>query len=84
MMYARPAGLLDPTRPKGKWMLSETEAALHGPALHMTAADVFRLWAEHARTMIQACQRRGESDAVVDWMYQHAALSPDTASVPGW
>jgi hypothetical protein len=44
---------------------------------------VFRMWAEHARTMITACQRRGESDAVASWMYQHAALDPQNAEVPG-
>lgn len=78
------AGLIDPARAKGKWVLSEAEAALQGASQHVAAADVFRLWAEHARTMIQACQRRGESDGTVEWMYQHAALSPETADVPGW
>ena len=78
------AGVVDPSRAKGKWVLSDTEAMLLGASQHITAADVFRLWAEHARTMIQACQRRGESDGTVDWMYQHAALSPETADVPGW
>jgi hypothetical protein len=44
---------------------------------------VYRLWAEHARTMMIACQRRGDSDEVAGWMYQHAALAPEAAAFPG-
>lgn len=51
--------------------------------LRWNASMVFRLWAEHARTMIIACQRRGESDNVASWMFQHAALDPVAAAFPG-
>jgi hypothetical protein len=77
------AGLLDPTQRKGQWVMGSVEAALYAPQRAADASDVFRLWAEHARTMIQACQRRGESDSVASWMYQHAALAPDMAAFPG-
>lgn len=75
------AGVIDPTHRKGHWELGSVEAALYESQKPPDASDVFRLWAEHAKTMIQACQRRGESDLVASWMYQHAALVPDMADV---
>jgi len=40
------------------------------PAFHMA------VWAELARIMMTAHQRRGESDDVAHWMYQLMALDP--------
>ncbi len=45
------------------------------PAFHMA------VWAELARIMMTAHQRRGESDDVAHWMYQLMALDP--GAVPG-
>lgn len=78
------AVMLDPTRKDGEWLVEGTEAALLAAQQEWTARSVFRLWAEHARTMVIACQRRGESDAVVSWMFQHAALDPVRADFPGF
>ena len=78
------AVLLDPTKRRGtSWLVHGTEAALMSGPSEWDASAVFRMWAEHARTMIVACQRRGESDDVVSWMYQHAALDPEHADFPG-
>ena len=78
------AVLLDLTRKRGtSWLVHGTEAALMCGPSEWDASAVFRMWAEHARTMIVACQRRGESDDVVSWMYQHAALDPEHADFPG-
>lgn len=75
--------MLDPSRPKGAWVLPEAEWP-EGIDLAPSAQVVFRMWAEHAATMVTACQRRGESDEVVRWLYQHAALHPDGCKLPGW
>jgi hypothetical protein len=37
-------------------------------------ASVVALWANMARTMVLAHQRRGESDLVAHWLYQVLAL----------
>jgi len=39
------------------------------------------VWAEAARVMVTAHQRRGESDAVALWMYQAMALDH---TAPEW
>eukprot|EP00892_Ulva_mutabilis_P010344 jgi/Ulvmu1/7682/UM038_0113.1 len=75
--------VLDASMPKGAWVLPDTQLPA-GVQLRVTAQDVFRVWAEHAATMVTACQRRGESDEVVRWLYQHAALHPDGCKLPGW
>lgn len=79
------AGVLDAGGKRGAWVLPDLEAASIGAQAPSVweAEQVFRLWAEHARTMMIACQRRGESDDVAKWMYQHAALDPCRADVPG-
>lgn len=75
--------MLDPSRPKGAWVLPDA-ALPAGVELVASAQDVFRMWGEHAGTMVTACQRRGESDEVVRWLYQHAALHPNGCKLPGW
>lgn len=42
---------------------------------------VLAIWAEYARCMLVAHQRRGESDLVAHWMYQVMALEP---AAPEW
>lgn len=45
---------------------SKADAAPHSSVIH--------LWADMARTMVMAHQRRGESDLVAHWLYQLLAL----------
>ena len=84
IVCARVAVVLDAIRKPGEWLVEGTEAALLAAQEDWHAHSVFRMWAEHARTMVIACQRRGESDAVVSWMFQHAALDPARAEFPGF
>jgi len=82
------SGILDPCARRGNWVTrldgtTESRYASFSPSHAWTASRVFRLWAEHAKTMVIACQRRGQSDDVSSWMYQHAALDPATADFPG-
>ena len=44
-------------------------------------ACVASVWAELARTLVMAHQRRGESDLVAHWLYQALALD---AAAPEW
>lgn len=77
--------ILDPCVRKGSWVTNahKVETIQWDGRTQWLAEDVIRLWAEHARTMVIASQRRGESDNVIMWMYQHAALDPLRATFPG-
>lgn len=39
-----------------------------------SGSEVVHVWADMARTMVMAHQRRGESDLVAHWLYQLLAL----------
>lgn len=53
-------------------------SAAQPPGLPLDASGrhVIGVWAELARTMVEAHQRRGESDMVAHWLYQLMALDP--------
>ncbi|GBF98489.1 hypothetical protein Rsub_11699 [Raphidocelis subcapitata] len=71
--------------PRGGALLSESEARARYPNLGgaraPVGAHVVGVWAELARMLVMAHQRRGESDLVAHWMYQ--ALALDTRA-PEW
>jgi hypothetical protein len=80
------ASFLDVTT-RGSALLSDSEARARYPGLDAgpggppLGARVVGVWAELARTLVMAHQRRGESDLVAHWMYQ--ALALDTRA-PEW
>jgi hypothetical protein len=50
----------------------QQQSSSSGPAAE--GANAVVLWANMARTMVLAHQRRGESDLVAHWLYQVLAL----------
>eukprot|EP00878_Enallax_costatus_P015726 GHUV01016477.1.p1 GENE.GHUV01016477.1~~GHUV01016477.1.p1 ORF type:complete len:254 (+),score=94.63 GHUV01016477.1:907-1668(+) len=79
--FSHKARLLDGVSCKQRYpildsILQQQEAAGEPDAKGSAASDsiVIRIWADMARTMVMAHQRRGESDLVAHWLYQLLAL----------
>jgi hypothetical protein len=55
-------------------VLQQQQQQAHSSGCTGGGAVVVALWANMARTMVLAHQRRGESDLVAHWLYQVLAL----------